>query len=87
MLSRILLVPNQNALKFVLSVINKIFPLPFLISLNGDDFLTKERFSSDTYPLINGSLVYNMGLLKLCLSLLMYTFEFLKRGKVLDSIP
>ena len=51
---RILLVPNQKALKFVLSVINKIFPLPLLITLNGDAFFNNDRFSSEIYPLIRG---------------------------------
>ena len=44
---RILLVPNQKALKLVLSVINKIFPLPLLITLNGADFFSNDRFSSE----------------------------------------
>ena len=44
---RILLVPNQKALKFVLSVINKIFPLPLLITLNGVDFFNNDKFSSE----------------------------------------
>ena len=51
---RILLVPNQKALKFVLSVINKIFPLPLLITLNGVAFFNNDRFSSEIYPLIRG---------------------------------
>lgn len=51
---RILFVPNQKALKLVLSVINKIFPLPLLITLNGVDFFNKDRFSSEIYPLIRG---------------------------------
>ena len=44
---RILLVPNQKALKLVLSVINKIFPLPLLITLNGEAFFNSDRFSSE----------------------------------------
>ena len=44
---RILLVPNQKALKLVLSVINKIFPLPLLITLNGTAFFNSDRFSSE----------------------------------------
>ena len=44
---RILLVPNQKALKFVLSVINKIFPFPLLITLNGADFFSRDKFSSE----------------------------------------
>jgi len=51
---RILFVPNQKALKLVLSVINKIFPLPLLITLNGVAFFNSDRFSSEMYPLIRG---------------------------------
>ena len=79
--------PNQNALKFVLSVINKILPFPILITLNGAEFINNDMFSSEIYPLINGSDEYDIGLLKLCSLLLMYTFEFLNSGRVFDSIP
>ena len=79
--------PNQNALKFVLSVINKILPFPLLITLNGTEFFNNDMFSSEIYPLINGLDEYVIGLLKLCSLLLMYTFEFLNSGRVLDSIP
>ena len=65
--------PNQNALKFVLSVINKILPFPLLITLNGTEFFNSDIFSSEIYPLINGLDEYDIGF-------------FLKRARVAEQI-